>query len=956
MAEIKEIEKEILKFWEKDKTFEKSLKKTEKGKPYVFYDGPPFATGLPHYGHLLASTLKDVFPRFFTMQGRYVKRNWGWDCHGLPIENIAEKELGINSKDEIEKIGVKKFNNFCRSKVMTYANEWKNYIDRIGRWVDFKDGYKTMDTNYIESVWWAFKQLYEKGYLYEGEKILLYCPRCSTPLAKSEIAMDNSYKIVKDITVTVKFKMLETKNQEPRTKNSEGETFALAWTTTPWTLPSNLALTVNPKLTYAYVKDKNDGNTYLLAKDLIEKFYKSEDEYTITKEVKGKELEGKKYEPLFPYFKDNPNSFKFLLADFVTAEDGTGIVHTAPAFGEDDNVVSRKYEIPMVQPVDETGHFTEEVKDYAGQLVYDTNEQIAIDLKKSGKAIMTRKMDHEYPFCYRCDTKLMYRALPAWFVDIQKVKDKLLKLNLKINWFPDYLKEGRMQHNISTAPDWNITRNRYWATAIPIWKSKSGKIKVIGSIEELKQFAKKLPEKINLHKDCLDEVKLEIDGEEYTRIPEVLDCWFESGSMTFAQFHYPFENKEYFDNHFPAQFVVEYIGQTRAWFYYMMSLSAILFDKIPFENVLTTGTIMAEDGQKMSKSLKNYPDPLEVVDKYGADTLRFYMLQSPVMNAENFNFSEKGLEETYKKITVLLYNVSNFYQDYQQKGDEKYEKSDNIMDKWIISLTEELNATVQKNLEEYNTVKACASVKKYIDNLSTWYVRNSRDRFNDNNESARKTLRYILEKITKILAPIIPFVTEKIYQDMNGKKNSVHLENYPQADKKSINKKLEQEMETTRNIVSTALRERDKEHIGLKWPLAKVEISTGIKPSKELTQIIMEELNIKKIIYTKSGNSNQEPIIKLDTKTTPELEAEGFAREISRKIQATRKKAELIKTDSIELEISSEFDDKLESQLDFIKERVGAKTISLNKSDKKFSHSEEGKIKDLSFYIQFNKI
>ena len=956
MAEIKEIEKEILKFWEKDKTFEKSLKKTEKGKPYVFYDGPPFATGLPHYGHLLASTLKDVFPRFFTMQGRYVKRNWGWDCHGLPIENIAEKELGINSKDEIEKIGVKKFNNFCRSKVMTYANEWKNYIDRIGRWVDFKDGYKTMDTNYIESVWWAFKQLYEKGYLYEGEKILLYCPRCSTPLAKSEIAMDNSYKIVKDITVTVKFKMLETKNQEPRTKNSEGETFALAWTTTPWTLPSNLALTVNPKLTYAYVKDKNDGNTYLLAKDLIEKFYKSENEYTITKEVKGKELEGKKYEPLFPYFKDNPNSFKFLLADFVTAEDGTGIVHTAPAFGEDDNVVSRKYEIPMVQPVDETGHFTEEVKDYAGQLVYDTNEQIAIDLKKSGKAIMTRKMDHEYPFCYRCDTKLMYRALPAWFVDIQKVKDKLLKLNLKINWFPDYLKEGRMQHNISTAPDWNITRNRYWATAIPIWKSKSGKIKVIGSIEELKQFAKKLPEKINLHKDCLDEVKLEIDGEEYTRIPEVLDCWFESGSMTFAQFHYPFENKEYFDKHFPAQFVVEYIGQTRAWFYYMMSLSAILFDKIPFENVLTTGTIMAEDGQKMSKSLKNYPDPLEVVDKYGADTLRFYMLQSPVMNAENFNFSEKGLEETYKKITVLLYNVSNFYQDYQQKGDEKYEKSDNIMDKWIISLTEELNAMVQKNLEEYNTVKACASVKKYIDNLSTWYVRNSRDRFNDNNESARKTLRYILEKITKILAPIIPFVTEKIYQDMNGKKNSVHLENYPQADKKSINKKLEQEMETTRNIVSTALRERDKEHIGLKWPLAKVEISTGIKPSKELTQIIMEELNIKKIIYTKSGNSNQEPIIKLDTKTTPELEAEGFAREISRKIQATRKKAELIKTDSIELEISSEFDDKLESQLDFIKERVGAKTISLNKSDKKFSHSEEGKIKDLSFYIQFNKI
>jgi len=945
MAKIKEIEKEIMEFWEKDKTFEKSLKKTEKCKPYIFYDGPPFATGLPHYGSLLPSVLKDVFPKFFTMLGRYVKRTWGWDCHGLPIESIAEKDLKINSKDEIEKMGIKKFNDYCRSKVLTYDKEWRNYIERIGRWVDWEEGYKTMDTSYIESVWWAFKQLYEKGYLYEGEKILLYCPRCSTPLAKSEIAMDNSYKIVKDLTVAVKFKIKGREN-----------TYAIAWTTTPWTLISNLALTLNPKMKYAFVKDKSDGNTYLLAKDLIPNFYKSKDEYVISEEVTGKKLEGLEYEPLFPYFKNTPNSFKFLVADFVTAEEGTGIVHTAPAFGEEDNIICKKYNIPLVQPVDENGKFTKEIKEYAGQLVHDTNEQIVIDLKKSGKAIMSRKMEHEYPFCYRCDTKLIYRALPAWFVNIQKIKDKLLKLNLEINWVPEYLKEGRMQHNILTAPDWNVTRNRYWATAIPIWKSKSGKIKVLGSIEELKQFAKNMPKKeIDLHKDFLDPIKLEINGEEYTRIPEVMDCWFESGAMTFAQFHYPFENKKYFDKNFPAQFVTEYIGQTRAWYYYMMVLSAILFDKIPFENVLTTGTILAEDGKKMSKSLNNFPDPLKMLDQYGADTLRFYMLSSPLIGGENLNFSEKGLQEVYKKVTVLLYNISNFYQDYQKDGDKEYTKSENTMDKWIISKTEKLNELVQEELEKYNTIKPCIAIKKYIEDLSTWYIRNSRERFNNEDENARKTLRYILEKLTRIIAPITPFVTEKIYQDMNGKTNSVHLESYPKFDKKLIDEKLEAEMEVAKNIVSAGLRERDTTSIGLKWPLAKASIKTPINLTKELQEIIKEELNVKEIEIFKP-KTNEEITVIIDTKITPELEAEGLAREISRKIQDSRKKAGLIKSDLIELEISSEFNDKLKTQLNLIKERVGAKTISLEKSNKKFSHSEEGKIKKEYFYILFNKL
>jgi isoleucyl-tRNA synthetase len=941
MTNINEIELEISKFWSKDKTFEKSLKKTQKGKPYIFYDGPPFATGLPHYGHLLASVLKDVFPRFFTMQGRYVKRNWGWDCHGLPVENIAEKELKISSKDEIEKMGIKKFNSFCRSKVLTYADDWKVYIDRIGRWVDWEGGYKTMDNNYIESVWWAFKQLYEKGYLYEGEKILMYCPRCATPLAKSEIAMDNSYKIVKDLTVVVKFKL-----------KKEKDTYALAWTTTPWTLPSNLALTVNPKLDYAYVKDKSDGNTYLLAKDLLGKFYKSNEEYELVKEVKGKALEGLEYEPIFPYFKETKGAFRFLLGDFVTEEEGTGIVHTAPAFGEDDNAICRKYKIPMVQPVDENGRFTKEVTDYAGQFVHDTNEKIVIDLKTAKKAIMSKKVDHEYPFCYRCDTKLIYRALPAWFVDIQKVKEKLQEFNLKINWIPEFLKEGRMKHNIETAPDWNITRNRFWASAIPIWKSKSGKIKVIGSIEELKKFAKKLPKgEVDLHKDYLDEVKLVIDKEEYTRIPEVLDCWFESGSMTFAQFHYPFENKEFFEKHFPAQFVVEYIGQTRAWFYYMMTLSAILFNKIPFENVLTTGTILAEDGQKMSKSKKNFTDPLKIVEKYGADALRFYLLSSPVMNADNFNFSEKGLEETYRKVLVLLYNVANFYKDYKKDSDTDYKESKNLMDKWIVSRTEELTREVEKNLKEYNTIKVCSLTKDYIEDLSTWFVRTSRDRFNEEDESVRKTLRFVLERIVRVLAPLIPFATEKIYQDLNGNKSSVHLEDYPKANEKRINKEIIEKMTQLRAQVSDALRQRDQSGIGIKWPLPKVTLADN-EYTKDYLEILKNELNVKKVELTKSENKKE---VKLDTTLTPELEAEGYAREITRKVQAARKTANFVKSESIELEIVSEFSKELESFEQFIRERVGAKKLSFKESSKKYPHTEEGSIKGKSFKIRFNR-
>ncbi len=937
MAEIKDIEEGILEFWNKDNTFQKSLEKTKNGKPYIFYDGPPFATGLPHYGHLLASILKDVFPRFFTMNGRYVERKWGWDCHGLPIENVAEKELKINSKDEIEKLGVKKFNDFCRTKVLTYAKEWKKTIDRIGRWVDFEGGYKTMDKDYIESVWWAFKQLYDKGYIYEGEKILMYCPRCSTPLAKSEIAMDNSYKKVKDTSLVVKFKL----------KNEDA--YALAWTTTPWTLPSNLALTVNPDLVYVFIKDKDSKEIYVLAKELLGTFYKSPEEYGVIKEVKGKELEGLEYEPLFDYFKDTPNAFKILLADFVTAEDGTGIVHTAPAFGEDDNAVCRKYKIPMVQPVDEKGHFTEDVKDFAGQYIFDANLEIVKFLKSNKKAVMSRKIEHEYPFCYRCETPLMYRALPAWFVDVQKVKDKLLKINNKINWIPEFLKEGRMKHNISTAPDWNISRNRYWATAIPIWKSKSGKIKVIGSIEELKKYSKKNLKDADLHKDYLDEVILEIDGEEYKRIPEVLDCWFESGSMTFAQFHYPFENKEFFDKNFPADFVVEYIGQTRAWFYYMMTLSAIIFDKKPFENVLTTGTILAEDGEKMSKSKKNFPDPHEIIDKYGVDALRFYLLQSPVMNADNFNFSEKGVEEIYKKVLLLMYNVNNFYSMYKtdkKLGKEKIE----IIDEWILSRLNEAGLKVENYLKEYNTIKACNELRVFIDDLSTWYVRLNRDRFNEGDEKGVLVLKEVLDKLSKICAPIMPFISESIFQTLYSEKDSVHLEDWPKFSNKKIDGDLMAQMELVREIVSLGLRQRDQNKVGLKWPLSKVKVfAKGSENLEKFSELVKTELNVKEIKFESPVSKGTELKVEMDFNLTPELEAEGYAREVSRQVQSFRKNLGLNKNDEIELQliVDEEFKKMLDSQKEYIKERTNAKKLDVVTEDKEtFKKKKEFKVKE----------
>ncbi len=799
--------------------------------------------------------------------------------------------------------------------------------------------YKTMDNSYIESVWWAFKRLHEKGLIYVGEKILMYCPHCETPLAKSEIAMENSYQTIKSETLVVKFKL----------KNKEA--YALAWTTTPWTLPSNLALAVHPELIYVYLKDKSDGTVYLLAKSLVSKFFKSEEEYDLQEEVYGKDLENLRYEPLFPYFKDTKNAFKIILGEFVTAEDGTGIVHTAPAFGEDDYVVCKRYGIPLVQPVDSSGRLTKEVTDFAGKYVHNVNTEIIIFLKKQGKIVSARKMDHEYPFCHRCSTPLIYRALPAVFVDIQKIKERMIKLNKETNWHPDFLKEGRMQHNLETAPDWNLSRNRYWAAPIPMWKSPSGKIKVIGSVEELKKYAINFPTKLDLHKDIADKIKLRDEsGEEMTRVPDVFDCWFESGSMPFAQFHYPFENKELFEKNYPANFIAEGLDQTRGWFYSLIVLGTALFDEIPFKNVLVNGLILAEDGKKMSKKLQNYPDPQIIIEKYGVDTLRFYLADSSVMNADNFNFSEKGVEEVYKKVLVLLHNVMNFNTIYKDIPPKKKIGSKNLLDKWILSRTNELIKQVQEDYENYNTISACDKIKTFIEDLSTWYVRRSRDRFNEQDSDAKAALQFVLENTSKVIAPIMPFSAEMIFKSL-GKKESVHLTEWPSFSEKEIDKELEEKMRLTREIVSLTLKERDVAQLPLKQPLAELKISSP-SLTKEYLSIISEETNVKKVSLKKS----EEISVELDTKITPELEDEGLARELIRTIQSMRKKHNLIKEDRIiiNLKLDSKRSKEVFKFVEKEKQRIGAEKISFNVDDK-LDFTEEGKIKEKDFFLSFSK-
>jgi len=898
-------EKEILKFWEKNKIFEKSIEQRPKEKSYVFFDGPPFATGSPHYGHVLASLIKDVVPRYWTMKGFRVERRWGWDCHGLPVENLVEQGLGLKNKKDVEKIGIEKFNEACRNSVLRYVDEWKKVIPRIGRWVNMDNAYKTMDFDYMESIWWAFKQLWNKELVYKDYKSMHICPRCGTTLSNFEVTQ--GYKDVEDLSVTVKFKLKEKK-----------DTFILAWTTTPWTLPGNVALAIGKDINYVKIQIKNEF--YLLAKDRLEVI---KDEYKIIEEIKGKGLIGLEYEPLFDYFskrddlKYKENGWRIYDADFVSIEEGTGIVHIAPAFGEDDLNLGQLKKLPFVQHVDESGCFINEVTKWAGEEVKPKNNiskidsEIIISLEQKNRLFSKEKIIHSYPFCWRCDTPLLNYATSSWFVKVTSIKDKIIKNNEKINWVPEHIKHGRFGKWLEDIRDWSISRSRYWGTPLPIWECTSTKddnvgschnIKVVGSVEELEELSNKKIK--DLHRPYIDEInfKCEKCGGLMKRIPEVFDCWFESGLMPYAQAHYPFENKKSFEKNFPAQFVAEGIDQTRGWFYTLMVLSTALFDKPAFLNNIVNGIILTEDGQKMSKRLKNYPEPMKIIDKYGADAMRFYLLNSPAIKADDLRFSETGVNETLKKVLMILWNVYTFYKLYAEEEKEELDINsvDNILDEWILSKLNSLNKEVTEGMNKYDLLKATRPIEKFISDLSTWYLRRSRERFksNEKRKEASQALKYVLFNLSQILAPFIPFFSEQIYQNLKNEKDleSVHLCNYPEFNEKLIDKKLEQEMEEIREIASMVLAERAQVGIKVRQPLNELKIrDCKLKGKEELLGILKDEINIKEIVF----NDKLEKEIEIDTEITKELKEEGMMRDCFRQIQIIRQKSGLFSSDEI---------------------------------------------------------
>lgn len=1091
------IEKEILDFWERERVFEKSLEKTQDGEPFTFYDGPPFATGLPHYGHILASTIKDVVPRYQTMKGRFVRRRWGWDCHGLPIEELVERELDISGKKQIEEIGTKKFNETCRSLVLRYAEEWGKMVRRIARWVEFDNSYKTMDTTYMESVWWAFKEVYKKDLVYEGRKVLLYCPRCETPVSNFEVAMDNSYRDVEDETVTVKFEVV-----------GENDTYLLAWTTTPWTLPGNVALAVGEDLVYAKVE--HAGDSYILAEDLVEKVF-GEKEYNVIEKISGNELVGLTYKPLFETpAVHSENSYKVYEAGFVTTEEGTGIVHTAVVYGEEDYALGVEKELPVVPLLDEKGVFNSDAPELVRGTYFKKAEPAIIDdLQKRELVFDTRKHTHPYPYCWRCESALFYNAIPAWFVNVQEIKDDLIKTNKKeISWYPDHLKHGRYENSVQAAPDWNISRNRYWGNPIPVWKctdESCGHREVAGSLQDLNEkrsdepatfffmrhgeavsnvenFVSSHPEtkdnplttkgqeevgkaadalakegigviyasdlqrtketaeivaeklgcevryeedlreidmgtfnghdiseyrhyldfidkhagkngdkvesydevrarvirkireiageyagekvlvishggplhllelalmgegyesdayvenrllpaqyrkhdmpnwpfndagEVDLHRPYIDEIALQCSKceNQMQRTSEIFDSWMEASAMPFAEYHYPFENKETFEKRFPAQFVAEYIAQTRAWFYTMHVLNLILFKGAPFENVVTTGNILAEDGEKMSKSKGNFPDPWKVIEEHGVDTLRFYLMNSSVMSADDMSFSERDLQTTHRKVVRILWNVYNYFVTYANEAEWVFDpktspahtkESDNVLDQWVNARLAQLVGEVTEQLDDYNTVRATRAMEIFIDDLSTWYLRRSRGRDDD---AFFATLYRVLIYLSKVMAPVTPYMTESIYQNLHHEdyEDSVHLAEWPSLGELSKDEsQLLSDMQKVQELASTALARRSDEGVKLRQPLASVTVGADHedlfgKRNPNLKTVLIDEVNVREVFYSSSLEHND---VKIDTKLTLELEREGMFRELTRAVNSLRKKADLTPSNQIVL-------------------------------------------------------
>lgn len=857
---IPEVQAEVLEFWKQDKTFEKSLNKPD-GKEIVFYDGPPFPTGKPHHGTVLVSFIKDMVSRYHTMQGYSVPRQWGWDCHGLPIEVQVENALGITNKTDIEnKIGVATFNDKCRELVSNNNDSWKEYVEQMARWVDYDNAYKTMNTDFMESVIWAFKELYNKGLIYKDYRVTPYCHRCETALSISETRESDATRPRQDRWTIAKFKTAEVVNGLP--------VYMLAWTTTPWTLPSNMALAVGENIDYAYVKVENQ--IYISAKNALAS-YKNVfgEEPEILKVVKGCELVGKTYTPLFDFFADKTNegAFRVIPADFVAEDEGIAIVHIAPAFGEDDYWACKKQGVPLVCPVDEKGKFTSQVPMFEGKNVFETNTDVVRYLKENDLYVADGSLVHNYPHCWRCGEPLIYKAMEAWYVSIDKLKDRLIEKNEQVNWIPNSVKTGRFGNWLANARDWNISRNRYWSTPIPVWECPCcGKRKVAGSIAEIEQLS---GQKVtNLHKQYLDEIEFTCDcGTKMKRVSEVLDCWFESGSVPFARLHYPFDNKDWFDNHSPSDFVVEYTGQIRCWFYYLHVLSVALFDKPAYKNCVVHGTVLAKDGKKLSKKSKNYTDPMDLMKTLGTDAFRLYMYNSNAMLVNDMQFDENGLKDSLQQIILPFWNCAYFYQSYASidnfRGDVNTTPNpDNNLDKWILSKLYATEKAIKSSMDAYQVDQYVEPITSLIDGLSNWYIRRSRRRFwasgfDKDKQDAYETLYYVLINTAKLLAPAAPIVAEKVFKALTNK-DSVHLENWPDIPNKFNDTELLKEIDLVQDVIHLARGIRNKQNIKNRQPLSLLQVAfvnlADKKAVEKYTSIIAEELNVKNVELIDSVN------------------------------------------------------------------------------------------------------
>jgi isoleucyl-tRNA synthetase len=965
------IETETLKFWQQDNTFAASVEQHaatgDASNEFVFYDGPPFANGLPHYGHLLTGFVKDAVPRYQTMRGKRVERRFGWDCHGLPAEAEAERQLGISGTQAITDYGIDKFNEYCKVSVLQYTADWERYVTRQARWVDFTNDYKTLDTPYMESVMWAFKALWDKGLIYEGFRVLPYSWALETPLSNSETRMDDAYKMVQDPALTVAFVL-------------ESGDSLLAWTTTPWTLPSNLALAVAPDVDY--VRVRHNGTVYVLAEARLSAYAKELDGAEVLGTVRGSELVGQSYTPLFPYFADHSGAFRVFGGSFVTTEDGTGVVHMAPGFGEDDYQVCKENGIELVVPVNSRGEFTQEVPDYAGIQVFEANPLIIRALKERGVVLRHETYDHSYPHCWRTGKPLIYMALSSWFVNVTAVKDRMVALNQEIRWVPEHLKDGSFGKWLENARDWNISRNRFWGSPIPVWRSDNPefpRIDVYGSVAELERdFGVKVTE---LHRPVVDDlVRPNPDDPSgksmMRRVPEVLDCWFESGSMPFAQVHYPFENQEWFEQHNPGDFIVEYIGQTRGWFYTLHVLATALFDRPAFSTCVSHGIVLGADGQKMSKSLRNYPDPMGVFDNYGADAMRWYLLSSSILRGSDFAVTEEGIRDTVRQVMLPLWNSWYFlslYANAEGKSGKVDFSSDNVLDTYIFSKLHHLVNDTTASMDAYDLFNACQQVRTFLDVLTNWYIRRSRNRFWSGDQQAIDTLHTVLDVLTRVAAPLLPLITEQVYIGLTGNR-SVHLTVWPVAADIPVNNELVVVMDQVRDVCSTTLSLRKSHSRRVRLPLASLTVASplalGLQP---FVSIITEEVNVREvkltadvagvarhelqvvpaalgprlggdtqkvIVAVKKGDWKQQGdvvvaggyelqpheyqlkllaavgdaeatassalpdgkgVVLLDIALTPELLAEGTARDIVRIVQQTRREADLGVSDRIHL-------------------------------------------------------